>query len=321
MRKHISLLLTFIGLLVAGFTGPVLAQQPQPLGNNAALQYYAAFFQMVDADLSDADIKELSDILAGARPYDDARFGKLAESNADAIETMMVGAGFPDCDWGLAARSEKLGWQAPVGYFGKSRTLGRLDILYVLHVWAKGDQDKAVSALAKGMVFVRQISSNGPLMPALLAKQLLMQQFAVAARFADSGKLTPAQRVILKSALAELATDPIDWQAAANMEMQTLKIVLDQFHSASDPRQYFKLAWGKEAPPEFHGVTQQDYADLAKITAAYATVFRDDNPATVRRAMSAATMLVQQMVPAPDNTLMAKHAFEKALEETKEKFE
>jgi hypothetical protein len=319
MTKQIALLLMFIGLLVGGLARPGLAQQAQSLGNNAALQYYAAFFQMVDADLSDVDIKELNDL--GGRPYDDDKFGKLAESNADAIETMMVGAGLPDCDWGLAARSEKFGWQAPVAYFWKSRALGRLDVLYVLHEWAKGDQDRAVNALAKGMVFARHISSAGPLLPALLARQLLMQQLAVTTRFVDSGKLKAAQKAVLRSAVAELGTDPIDWQAAADVEMKNLKVNLDLFHSASDPRQYFKLAWGKEAPSEFHGVTQQDYADLAKLTAAWATALRDDNPAVVRRAMSTATTLVQQMVPAADNTLTAKHAFEKALQETKEKFD
>jgi hypothetical protein len=319
MTKQISFLLILIGLLMGVAQKTVLAQQPQPLGNNAALQYYAAFFQMVDADLSDADIKELGDM--GTRPYDDAKFGKLAESNADAIETMMIGAGSPDCDWGLAARSEKLGWKAPVAYFWKSRALGRLDVLYVLHEWAKGDQEKAVNALAKGMVFARHISSAGPLLPALLARQLLMQQFAVADRFADSGKLTPAQKRVLGSALAELGTDPIDWQAAADMEMKNLKITLDQFRSASDQRQYYKLAMDKDAPPDFHGVTQQDYADLAKLAAAWATALRDDNPAMVRRAMNSATALMQQIVPAADNTLAARHAFEKALEETKAKFE
>jgi len=321
MTKRIVLLVTLIGLVVVGPAKPGLAQQAQFLGNNAALQYYAAFFQMVDADLSDGDIKELGDILGGTRPYDDAKFGKLAESNADAIETMIVGAGFPECDWGLAARTERFGWQAPVAYFWKSRALGRLDVLYVLHAWAKGDQDKAVNALAKGMVFARHISSGGPMIAMLLADQLLMQQFAVANRFADSGKLTSAQKRALRVALADLGTDPIDWQAAADMEIKNLKIVLDQFRSASDSRQYYKLALGKDAPPGFHGVTQQDYADLAKITAAYATVFREDNPTLVRRAMNTATMLVQQMVPAPDNTLVARRAFEKALEETRARFQ
>lgn len=319
MTKQVSVLLTLITLLIGGLAKPGLAQQP--LGNNAALQYYAAFYQMMDADLSDADIAELGEIVAGTRPYDDAKFGKLAESNADAIETMMLGATFADCDWGLAPRTEKFGWQAPVAYFWKSRVLGRLDVLYVLHEWAKGDQDKAVTALAKGMVFARHISSAGPLLPALLAKQLLMQQFAVAGRFADSGKLTAAQRAVIGSALAELGSDPIDWQAAADIEMKNLKPILDQFRSAPDQRQYYKLAVNRDAPPEFHGVTQQDYADLAKLTTAWATALRDDNPALVRSALSSATLLVHQLVPAADNTLAAKHSFQKALEETKEKFE
>ncbi|HEX7962798.1 MAG TPA: hypothetical protein VF493_23005, partial [Terriglobales bacterium] len=127
-----------VGLFVLGMIGlgePCRAQQSFDLGNNAALQYYSAFLQMQDADLSDADAKELSDIISGTRPYDDAKFGDLVEENSQAVETMMIGASLPQCDWGLRILADKFGSSTPVPYFWRARALGRLDILYVLRSW------------------------------------------------------------------------------------------------------------------------------------------------------------------------------------------
>ena len=61
--------LTYFSILCFVFLGsPPLcrAQTRDDLGNNAALQYLSAFLQLEDADLQDADVKELSDIIAGA---------------------------------------------------------------------------------------------------------------------------------------------------------------------------------------------------------------------------------------------------------------
>jgi hypothetical protein len=319
MTVKISVFLAGLVLAFAGLREPCLAQPSRDLENNAALQYYSAFLQMKDADLSDAEVKELGEIVAGAQPYNDDKFGKLVENNAQAVETMMLGATFSECDWGLAPLSEKFGWQTPVPYFWRSRVLGRLDILYVLHAWGEGDHEKAVDALSGGMKFAKHVSSGGPLVPALIAKMLLLQQLSVANRLLDSGKLTPAEKKTLGTTLADLGTDGIDWQAAADVETKGMKVGLDQLRSAPDQREYYKLMWNKDAPADFHGVTQQDYTDVAKVASVYAKLFRDGNPDAVKLATSVATRTVQMMVPNPEKALKSKQELQTALEETKAK--
>lgn len=306
-------------IVFAGLTQPCLAQQSRGLGNNAALQYYSAFLQMKDADLSDADVKELGEIIASTKPYDESKFGQLVENNTEAVETMMMGAAFPDCDWGLAARSEKLGWQTPVPYFWRSRAMGRLDMLYALRAWNKGEQDKAVQALSNGMRFARHVANNGPLVPALIAKMLLLQQLSIVNRWVDSGKLASAQKELLNTTLAGLGTSGIDWESAVQTEMNGLKVNLDLLRSAPDQRQYVKLMFAKDAFPDFHEVTRQDYADLAKITALFVKQFRDDNTEPVKTATRAATPLLQAMIPNPEKTLKAEQELKKVLQETKAK--
>jgi hypothetical protein len=274
---------------------------------------------MQDADLSDAYLNELGEIIAGTKPYDDRKFGKLVENNRLAIETMMLGASFSECDWGLAPLHEKFGWQTPVPYFWRSRALGRLDILYVLNAWGQGDQARAVSALAAGMKFARHVSGAGPLVPALIAKMLLLQQLSVADRLLDSGEVTSGEKAALNAALADLGTDGVDWQAAVAAEMKGMRLDLDHLRSAPDQRQYYKLMWNKDAPADFHGVTQQDYGDVSKIASSYASVFRSDDSQSVQRAISAATPTVRMMIPNPEKVLKSREELKKALEETKAK--
>lgn len=321
MKIKIAIFVVAVGIVVIGLSKPSLVQalQARGLGDNAALQYYSAFLQMKDADLHDADVKELGEIIAGTKAYDDSKFGTLVESNAGAVETMMVGAGFSDCDWGLEALSGKLGWQTPVPYFWRARALGRLDILYALRAWGKGEQDKAVNALSKGMLFARHAASGGPLVPALIAKMLLVQQLSIVNRLADSGKFTAAQKETLKTALADLGSNGINWEAAVNTEMKGLKVNLDLLRSSPDQRQYLKSMLDKDLPSDFHGVTQQDYTDLAKIASLFVKVFRDDDAEPAKAATRTATSAVQTMIPNPERMLKSEQELKKALEETKAK--
>lgn len=288
------------------------AQTRVDLGNNAALQYLSAFLQLEDADLQDADVKELSDIVAGAQPYDDAKFGKLVDKNTLAIETMIVGSNIEPCDWGLAQRGHSP--ETPVTYFWRARALGRLDLLYALRAFSKGNQDEAVRALTAGMKFSRHISSGGPLVPALIAKGLLLQQLSIANRLLDSGKLTVPQKETLRGTVAVLGNQGIDWQAAMRVEMNVLKTALDEERAARDPRQYYKHVMGKDAPASFHGIAPEDYTSLENISAAFLRMLKDDDAVPVRRAIDRASPVVQEWIPNPGHLLAAKQDLKNALE-------
>lgn len=302
-----------LGLVLLALHPLCKAQNPRDLGNNAALQYLSAFLQLEDADVQDADVKALGGIVAGTQPYDDAKFGKLVEKNTLAIETMIVGSKIEPCDWGLAQRGHSP--ETPVTYFWRARALGRLDLLYVLRAFSKGNQDDAVRALTAGMKFSRHVLSGGPLVPALIAKGLLLQQLSVANRLLDSGKLTASQIETLRGTVAVLGSQGVDWQAAMRVEMTVVKTALDEERAAPDPRQYYKRVLGKEAPASFHGVAPEDYASLEKISAAFVRMLKDDDAVPVRQAIGAASPMVQEWVPNPDHLLAAKQDLKNALEE------
>lgn len=306
-------------LVFASLEARSLAQQTPALGENAALQYYSAFLQMKDADVSDADAQELSEIIAGTKNYSEAKFGSLVDNNTDALRTMWAGTALPTCDWGIGYLSAKLGAQTPVPYFWRSRVLGRLNILYALRQWEKGNRDDAVSALSSGLKFGKDVASGGPLVPILIAKTLLTQQLSVLNRFAESGKLTSAEKRMLRGTLDGLGTEGLDWPAATDTEMKGLKVNLDLMRSSSDPRRYYQSIMGNEPPENFHGVSSGDYAALEKVRSAFSNMFRDDNADLVQQRIDAAPSVVRIMIPNPSKVLQASRELKQALQDTRAK--
>jgi len=309
-------------LLIALLRDNSLGQHTPTLGNNAALQYYSAFLQMKDTEISEAGVQELGEIVAGRRNYDEAKFGTLVDNNKDAIRTMSAGAALPTCDWGINYLSSKFGWQTPVPYFWRSRVLGRLDILYALREWSNGNRADAVEAISSGMKFSRDVACGGPFVPTLIAKALLMQQLSVVNRFVDSGSLTSTQKQLLHATLNGFGADGLDWEAATNAEMDGLKRSLDQMRSAHDQRQYYKLMMGKDAPDDFQRINSADYEALEKIRSAYSDLFRHDNVANVavvQQQLNSAPEFLRMLIPNPTRTLESKEQLKQALDETRSK--
>ena len=318
MKIKVVLYIPHLILALVIFCVPCLAQNTDPT-KNAALQYYSAFLQMQDADLNDADLKELGEIMAGSKPYDEAKFGKLVETNSQAIQTMMIGSELPYCEWGLSRLDGKLGPATPVPYFWRSRVLWRLDYLYALRASSQNKQDEAMHALVAGLRFGRHITSGASLLPAMIDIYILRTQLSLANRWLDSGKLTLAQKEELRNALDFIGSDGPDWQAAVAVEMRGLKITLDLLKAQPDQRQYYKLMSNEDPPADFKGVTAQDYADLEKISTAYANMFRDSNPAPVLQAMNSAQM-IGHFIPNPGKVLESRDVARKAISETRARF-
>src|SRR5438105_7466648 len=114
--KVLRLILVLI-LFAALQVGSAVAQQNVPLGENAALRYWAAFAEMQDSVITDQQAKELNAITA---PYDDLKYQDLAAKNKSAVETMARGTAIPNCDWGI---DYALGPDAPADYVRKALTL------------------------------------------------------------------------------------------------------------------------------------------------------------------------------------------------------
>lgn len=134
-------------LLMAASVGAASAQQKVKLGENAALRYWSAFAQMQDAAITDEQAKELNLILDGTAPYSDLKYRELVEKNRPALETMIRGTALPVCDWGM---DYQLGSETPIDFVRKALTLGRLNILYALHLLQTGIKTERCARLQPG---------------------------------------------------------------------------------------------------------------------------------------------------------------------------
>ncbi|HWZ46552.1 MAG TPA: hypothetical protein VNW97_23970 [Candidatus Saccharimonadales bacterium] len=213
--KHFRFILPMV--LLAGLAVGAAAQQRVKLGENAALRYWSAFAQMQDSDITDQQAKELNLILEGAAPYSDLKYRGLVQKNQPAIDTMVRGTALPNCDWGL---DYQLGPETPIDFVRKGLALGRLNVLYALHLLQTGGPDGAAHVLAAGLRFSHDVANGGTLFATLVAKHLLADHLRVIAFALHSGALSKTQRSFLRDAMEQLGTDGLDWKANLKRELE-----------------------------------------------------------------------------------------------------
>ena len=264
------------------------AQQKANLGDNAALRYWSAFAQMQDAAISDKDARELKLIVEGTAPYDDLKYKELVEKNRFALKTMSRGTALKRCDWGL---DYELGPETPVDYVRKSLALGRLNVLYALHLLIAGDNDGAVQTLVAGLRFSHDVANGGTLFATMASKSLIVAHLGSIAGVNHVQGLSGAQRVLLQDALAQFGREGLDWQAAMKRELS--------LH-----------------PPA--GADPESSAAMARITSAYLKIF--DNPsslAELQRTLASAPRSLQDIIPDPKRVLEEKQDLSERLQQTR----
>src|ERR1051326_3527226 len=207
-------------VVMLSFTTFALAQKNRPLGENAALRYWAAFSAIQDAGITDAQEKELNAFLDGTAPFDDLKYKDLLEKNTLALEIMARGTSIPDCDWGI---DYGLGDNIPVENVRKALVLGRLNVLYAFHLFKTDKKDEGVDALTAGLKFSHDVANGGSFFAVLIAKDLLAKHLQAVAGVLHLEQLSASQRSRLQQAIAQLSRG-LDWTSAAKWEMEALKI-------------------------------------------------------------------------------------------------
>jgi hypothetical protein len=195
------------------------AEKNPSLADNAALRYWSAFSAIQDAAITDQEAKELNSVLETMGPYDDSKYKDLLQKNTLALEVMARGTLLSNCDWGL---DYGLGEDVPVDYARKALVLGRLNVLYAIHLYHTGNKDGAVRALAVGLRFSRDVGSGGSLFATLIAKDLLVTHLMAVNAALRMGQLSAPQRSRLQNAVIELG-DGLDWSAAAKRDLESLR--------------------------------------------------------------------------------------------------
>lgn len=288
MNSLRSIALLTIVLVLNG--SAALAQQKANLGDNAALRYWAAFAQVQDSAITDEDAKKLNFILDGTAPYDDRDYKDLVEKNRLALDTMVRGTTLPRCDWGL---DYQMGSETPVDYVRKALVLGRLNVLYVLHMLIAGDKDKAVNLLAAGLRFSHDVANGGTLFATAVSTHLLVAHLRAMEFALHLGQLSDAQRSVLRNALAQLGPDGLDWRSAIKRELEI-------------PR----------------GLNSEASSALAKIIPVYEGVL--SNPATLpdlQQMIASAPGQCADIIPNPERVLEAKQELDGKLHEVRSKLQ
>jgi hypothetical protein len=205
-----------IALLSAG---SALAQRNASVTANAALRYWSAFSEVQDSGITDRQAKELNAILDGTAPFDDSKYKDLLEKNTLALEIMARATSLPNCDWGL---DYQLGHDVPVDYARKALVLGRLNVLYSIHLLKTGNKDGAVRALASGLRFSHDVGNGGSLFATLIAKDLLTSHLRAVAGALRLEQLSAGQRSQLQTAVARVG-EGLDWPRAAKRDLEALR--------------------------------------------------------------------------------------------------
>ncbi len=198
--------------------GAITVDHQMPASGNAALQYWAAFSEVRDSVVSAEQAKELNSVLDGTAPYDDSRYQDLVRKNQLALKIMSRGTRFRVCDWGL---DYDLGADMPVEYAREALTLGRLNVLYTLHLLNSGDTEGVVHALVAGLRFSHDVGNGGSLFATTVANRLLKDHLRAIADVVRLGRLTADQNSRLRKAVAELSQG-LDWSSAMKRDLELL---------------------------------------------------------------------------------------------------
>jgi hypothetical protein len=253
--KTVILLVSIISILVLLAAAP--AQQINlPKNKNAALRYWMAFAEMQDRTVDEATTKLMEDVLSGAAAWDERQLGPVVDANVAAIQTMQRATNLPECDWGL---DYDRGAAMSIGHLPKARTLARLNALYGARQMAQGDAEGAVSTWLAGLRFAQHVSKDMSLIAVLSAKPALLANLHLLAKAAESGRLSAESLQRVKSQIALLPKDGLDWSSAVKFEAwadgQALKYL-----GEGNFQEKYKTFFSEAPPPASAAPTESDIA-------------------------------------------------------------
>ena len=268
---------------------PTLAQGASSTNDNAALRYWSAFSAMQDSAITADQAAALSAVLAGRAEYVDSKFSAVVEKNKLPLDIMARGTTLPECNWGL---DYSLGGEEPVEYARDGLALGRLNVLYALHLLNTGNKDAGVNAIAAGLHFSREVANGGTLLATLVADQLISEHLRAAVLAARSSNLSAEQRTALQNAVARLGSDGVDWRSAIDREFHVTRTHFPRDAQAS--------------------------AAIARIDAAYGKALDDPSALPVLNdAIHSAPPAVARLIPSPERVVDAKQKLATQIAETR----
>ncbi len=208
------LLATIMAVLAGAHTARAQAMFP-PETDNAALRYWFALAKVQEPPDDDATRHLFGETFAGRVAWDETKLGPILDSNDDALRTMQRATKLPACNWGFDYRN---GATNPIWFGMRARLLSHLNALQGMREMAHGNSRTAVDTWLAGVHFGQDVSRSGPVIAALIAHAIILDNLHPLRDSAQQGKLNEEQKTELSVVVKTVPEDGFDWGAAWGVE-------------------------------------------------------------------------------------------------------
>lgn len=228
---------TIIAVLASAHAARAQAMFP-PETDNAALRYWSALVEVQEPPDDAATQHLFGETVAGRVAWDETKLGPILDSNSDALGTMQQATKLPACNWGFDYRN---GARFPVWFAMRARLLSNLNELQGIREMAHGDSRTAVDTWLAGVHFGQDVSRGGPVIAALIAHALILDNLHRLRDSAQQGKLNEEQKTELSVVVKTIPEDGFDWGAAWGVEFAIGDQFLQKSRTTSKPESDDKI--------------------------------------------------------------------------------
>ena len=204
-----------------------------PETDNAALRYWFALAEVQDLPNNDATRDLFRATLSGQVAWDEAKLGPILDSNLDALRTLQQATKLPVCDWGFDFDYRH--GPTPVWFVMQARLLSQLNHLQGIRQMARGDSQTAVDTWLAGIHFGQDVSRSGPVIVALVAHAMILDNLQPLRDSARQGKLNEEQKAALFAVVKAMPEDGFDWGAPWGVEFAIGDRYLQELRAAPKP--------------------------------------------------------------------------------------
>jgi hypothetical protein len=232
----LRLLATIMAVLASAHTARAQATFPSET-DNAALRYWFALGEVQEPS-DDATRRLFEETTAGRVAWDESKLGPILDFNEDALRTMQQATKLPECNWGFDYRN---GAAIPPWFALRARLLSRLNELQGIRDMAHGDSGTAVDTWLAGVHFGQDMSRSGPVIAALIAHAIILDNLQPLRDSAQQGKLNEEQKAELSVVVKTIPEDGLDWGVAWGVEFAIGDQFLQKSRTARKPESDDKI--------------------------------------------------------------------------------
>jgi len=231
------LLATIMAVLASAHTAQAQAMFP-PETDNSALRYWFALAEVREPPDDDATRNLFGETVAGRVAWDEKKLGPILDSNRDALLTMQRATKLPVCNWGFDYRNGAVFGPR----FGmRVVLLSHLNKLQGMREMAHGDSRTAVDTWLAGVHFGQDVSRGGPVIAAMIAHAIILDNLNPLRDSAQQGKLNEEQKTELSVVVKAMPEDGFDWGAAWGVEFAIGDQFLQKSRTTDKPESDAKI--------------------------------------------------------------------------------